>query len=373
MFRKIRFFNGKKLEGWNLFLEELSKDNATGIMLFIADKTPFEYKKIQPYLQNIKIDVWGCIFPKIIYDNILYEEGIVGCAFQVPISIEVIKDLQEFTGTFSKEIISENTESLLIFNDGWANNIPLLIESLYEMNEKDLNFIGGGTGSMANMNRPSLFTSEDYFAKGAIIVAVEDYISIGINHGWKPIYDPFIATRTNKHILQTINWESAFEYYKRVIKKDTGIELTDDNFLSISKSYPFGIIKYDDEIIMRVPIQIQDQNSILMSSEIPENSVLVIMKGYPGKLIKAAGMAVEQAKTDFQKKQKKSPTSALIIDCITREFFLEDKYKEELNIIKAKAGKDIFMFGFLSLGEIASTGSKYIELHNKTVVIGMGE
>lgn len=61
-----------------------------------------------------------------------------------------------------------------------------------------------------------------------------------------------------------------------------------------------------------------EENSLLVAGEMPENFVLVVTKGYPDKLIAAAGTAVEQAK-------------------------------------------------------IASTGDKYIELYNKTIVIGMEE
>ena len=75
----------------------------------------------------------------------------------------------------------------------------------------------------------------------------------------------------------------------------------------------------------------------------------------------------------FENRKKTSPTIALIIDCITRALFLEDRFEDELKIIETKAGTGVLLFGFLSLGEIASKGDKYIELYNKTVVIGMGE
>jgi len=112
--------------------------------------------------------------------------------------------------------------------------------------------------------------------------------------------------------------------------------------------------------------------SILLGSEISTNSMLMIMKGHPDKLIFAADQSTEQAKSSFESKKEMAPSKALVIDCITRALFLRDRFKDELEIIKSKAGKDVFLFGFLSLGEIASTGDKYIELHNKTIVIGMG-
>ena len=373
MFQKIKFYDGQDLEGWQPFLKELSKDNAKGILLFVGEKTPFDYKQLQPLLKTMDIEVWGGIFPEVIYDGSLYKQGVVGCAFKSPVSIEVIKDLGKFKGNFLKDFISKDTRTLLILTSAYADNISLLIETLYEKNFKKMTFIGGSAGSIINVDQPSLFTSDDIFTEGAIIASAEDFMSVGIKHGCQPIFEPAIASSVDKNILRSINWEPAFEYYKRIIEQDAGIKLTADNFLDVAKSYPIGMQKYDTEIILRVPFSVGEENSIVLGSEMPENSVLVVTKGYPDKLIAAAGTAAEQAKIAFKSKMETSPGKALIVDCITRALFLEDRFNDELKIIANKAGSDVFLFGLLSLGEIASTGDKYIELHNKTIVIGMGE
>ncbi len=373
MFQKIKFYDGQELEGWQPFLKELSKDNAKGILLFVGEKTPFDYKQLQPLLKKMDIVVYGCVFPEVIYNGSLYKQGVVGCAFQSPVSIEVIKDLSKFKGNFSEDFVSKNTRTLLIFTDAYADNIPLLIETLYEKNFKEIAFIGGSAGSIININQPCLFTCDDFFAGGAIIAAVEDFMSVGINHGWQPISEPAIAGSVDKKILKSINWEPAFEYYKKIIEQDAGIQLTADRLLDVAKSYPLGMLKYDGEIILRAPFNVGEENSLLLASEMPENSVLVVTKGYPDKLIAAAGIATEQAKIAFESKKKISPGKALIVDCIARALFLDDRFNDELKIIANKAGSDVFLFGFLSLGEIASTGDKYIELYNKTVVVGMGK
>ena len=373
MFQKIKFYDGQEPEGWQPFLKELSKDDAKGILLFVGEETPFDYKRLQPLLKTMDIAVWGGIFPEVIYDGSPYKQGVVGCAFESPVSIEVIKDLGKFKGDLPDDFVLENTRTFLIFNDGWAVNTSLLIETLYEKSFKEMAFIGGRAGSLINIGQPCLFTEDDFFAGGAIIAAAPDFISVAVNHGWQPISEPAIASSVDKTILRSINWEPAFEYYKRIVEQDSGIKLTANSFLNVTKSYPLGIVKYDNDTIMRVPVNVGEENSIILSGDMPENSVIVVTKGCPDKLIAAAVTATEQAKIAFESKMKTAPNKALIIDCITRALFLEDRFNDELNIIANKAGNDVFLFGILSLGEIASTGDKYIELHNKTVVVGMVE
>lgn len=273
MFQKIKFYDGKKPEGWQPFLKELSKDNAKGILLFVGEETPFDHKQLQPILKGMDIEVWGGIFPEVIYNGSLYKQGVVGCAFKSPVSIEVVKDLGKFKGDFPEDFVSKNTRTLLIFTSAYADNIPLLIETLYEKYFKEMTFIGGSAGSIINIDQPSLFTSDDIFTGGAIIAAAQDFMSVGINHGCQPVSEPAIVSSVNKNIIRTINWEPAFEYYKRIVEQDAGIKLTADTFLDVAKSYPLGILKYDTEIILRVPISVVEENSLLFASEMPENSV----------------------------------------------------------------------------------------------------
>ena len=154
MFQKIKFYDGQEPEGWQPFLKELSKDNAKGVLLFVGEKTPFDYKQLQPILKTMDIEVWGGIFPEVIYNGSLHKQGVVGCAFQSPVSIKVIKDPSKFKGDFPEDFVSKNTQTLLIFTSAYADNIPLLIETLYEKNLKEIAFIGGSAGSIINVDHP---------------------------------------------------------------------------------------------------------------------------------------------------------------------------------------------------------------------------
>ena len=373
MFQKIKFYDGQELEGWQPFLEELCKDNAKGILLFAGEETQFEYEKLQPLFKKMDIEVLGGIFPEVIYDGTLYKQGVVGCAFRSNVSLKSIKDLSTFKGDLPDNFLTEKTRTILVFADGYADNIPLLIETLYEKSYTEMAFVGGNAGSIVNIDKPSLFTCDDIFSRGAIIAAVEDFVSLGIDHGCQPISEPAIASNVDKKTIKSINFQPGLQYYKDIVEKNAGKQITEDNFLDVAKSYPLGLLKYDNEIILRVPFGGGEENSLILYSEIPENSVLAVMKGEPDSAIAAVGEAAEHSKVAFENEMKILPSNALIIECLARAMFLEDRINDELKTISNKVGKDVLLFGFLSLGEIASTGDKYIELYNMTVVVAMGK
>ena len=119
--KKVKFFGGKNLKGWKLFIEELCEDNPKGILLFVAEETPFDYKKIQPLLKKTKVIVWGGIFPEVIFEDSSYKKGVVGCSLQSLVSIEIVQNLHKFNGVLPKNMIPKDTETLFILNDGWSN------------------------------------------------------------------------------------------------------------------------------------------------------------------------------------------------------------------------------------------------------------
>lgn len=371
MFGKVEYYRGKDFSDWEKSLDSLTDNKTKDILYLIAADTNFDFNKINNKFEDNNINACGCIFPGIIFGEKLYKEGFLACSFNVPVSFQKIKKISEFSDLDNETIFSDRTKTIIVINDGFSNNIPLFLEKLFENTVSDVKFIGGGCGWLGCENYPSIFYGNDFFSDGAVIIQVEDKISFGIDHGWEPLYSTLIATESDRHILKSINWEPAYQCYKRILEENEGVIITKENFINCSKKYPFGMIKYDNEIVLRALIKLDDDENIIMGSEFPENSVLSIMKGEPENLINAASSAVDKAMEKFKKTNERSASKVFVIDCVLRSMFLEERYSDELNIIMEKTGDKVDIFGFLSLGEIASSGDKYIELYNKTIVVSI--
>ncbi|MCL6561039.1 MAG: FIST C-terminal domain-containing protein [Firmicutes bacterium] len=124
--------------------------------------------------------------------------------------------------------------------------------------------------------------------------------------------------------------------------------------------------------MVRDPIRAEDEGGIALVGEIPENSVVIILEGDPESLISAAGEAAGQALARFREQTGSSGRGALVIDCISRVLYLGSDIDRELRTIRSNIPPDLPLFGFLSLGEIASAGDRYLEFYNKTTVVGIG-
>ena len=64
----------------------------------------------------------------------------------------------------------------------------------------------------------------------------------------------------------------------------------------------------------------------------------------------------------------RSDKTILLIDCISRGLFLGEGFIREIEAVRAG---NTPLIGALTLGEIANDGKDYMELYNKTCVVGI--
>ena len=100
--------------------------------------------------------------------------------------------------------------------------------------------------------------------------------------------------------------------------------------------------------------------------EVPQNVFVHILKGKPENLIEASREALDTAMSVINYDRKLT----FFIDCISRVLFLEDDFQKEINTV---ASSGSLLAGALTLGEIANSGSEFLEFFNKTAVVAIIE
>lgn len=369
MISKAAFFKPSGPESWYNFITDLQSEGTCGFFLMVAENTPFDFKMLHPLFKEFAIPVFGGIFPGVIYEDVHYSEGVVGCSIEQPIVLEVVKSFDDFSG-FSDDALASN-DSLLLLLDSRNSNISFFLNNIFESSGSGRTFIGGGAGSLKNQHKQVLFTQEEAIDQGAIIVRMKNPIGLGVSHGWEPMYGPLVVNNAEGNKIKEINWQKAFPCYQQFLLEHQNILVEKDNFFEIAKNYPFGMVKMDGNIIVRDPIQVEEGSSMILIGEIPENSIILLLQGDKSQLIDAAGKAVQQAFRRYHELTEKRCGHVMLVDCISRALFLGKDFKKELKVIRENIPHNTPLFGFLSFGEIASNGDRYLEFYNKTTVVGV--
>ena len=245
-----------------------------------------------------------------------------------------------------------------------SSGIGGLIEVLFNQFGLEINYIGGGAGSLSLRNQPCIISNLGLLQDSAVLALTELPSSIGVAHGWKSISDAFKVTEAFGNRIITLDWRPAFEVYREVVEQHSGKSFDTMAFFDIAKAYPFGIAKLDAEMVVRDPMR-EERGDLICVGEVPKGAFVHILYGRPDTVIEAAGHALNLARLEFSQEE---PGLMLFVDCISRVLFLGDDFNQE---ISAVASNEIPMVGALTLGEIANNGHDYLEFYNKTSVIGL--
>lgn len=344
-------------------------------LVLACDENEWQASELDTWLEQQTIPVFGAVFPQIIFAQRNYQRGFIVMSLSKTIDWALVPNLSNLEQDYDEVLDpvanewEDNLEdsTLFIFADGMASRIAALIESLFFNFGLLRNFVGGGAGSLSFQQKPCILCPQGLLQDVAIVLNVPLQSGIGVAHGWQAVSDPIKVSKSDRNIIQKLDYQDAFAQYKDVVKAQGGGEIGADNFFEIAKSYPFGIVKLDAEMVVRDPLlPTDDGKGLVCVGEVPEECFVRVLNGTPKGLIEAAGEVKRRADADWARRYNTLPKLSLFIDCISRVLFLEDKIDDEIAQVY---DPNIPLFGALTLGEIANNGQEYLEFYNKTAVL----
>lgn len=344
------------------------------VMIFVAEKSAGLVDDLIKELNQYDLPFFGAIFPRLILGNENMTHGVlfrnVKSEF-APILVQNIRE-REYDLSTNKELEALPADgSLMILVDGLTSHVGRFLNAVYNRFGNKKQFMGAGAGYLTLEQGPCLFTKDGFFQDAALLCQFSNNCTLGVKHGWDPVFGPLVANKTEANVIKQLNWRPAIDVYKEVVEKESKLSFDDLPFGEISKGFPFGIDRVEGESVVRDPIAVDEDGGLVCLGEVPENSVLTILHGNNETLIKAAGNAAEETQPNPEQ-----DADGLIFDCITRVMFLEDDYSSELDLVidtinKDRSGRPATVYGALTMGEISSPGQGFLELYNKTIVVAL--
>jgi len=126
---------------------------------------------------------------------------------------------------------------------------------------------------------------------------------------------------------------------------------------------------HDDnkELKVRTILAIDEENqSITFAGDIPEGSMVSLMKANFDRLIDGAYDAVNSI--EFGSKEV-SPLCSIAISCVGRKIVLGQRIEEEIEAVVEFLPKDTMNIGYYSYGEISPLASGRCDLYNQTMTL----
>ncbi|WP_416306525.1 FIST signal transduction protein [Neptunicella sp. SCSIO 80796] len=349
-------------------LRNASNNGAKSLLVLCCDDPGNDLAFLNNCLTEFDLPIFGGVFPGILYDDKVYEQGFLVVALSVAAHISFHPNLNNALQQDFSPAIDLDCPSMMVLVDGLADNIDYMIQQLFHRVGRQVDVIGGGAGSLSFEQKPCIICNQGIFADAMLLVALEQHIELAIGHGWQKLAGPFLATHTQGNRIDSLNFQSALSVYQDAVSQHTELNFDSSPFFDIAKTYPFGLERLDDDMLVRDPIAVEGQ-SLVCVGNIPENTMLYILHGEPDTLISAASDAVRLALN--VQPQPRIFGDAILFDCISRKLFLTGQYQHELSAINARITNNSHLIGALVLGEIASSNTGVINFHNKTAVTAL--
>jgi hypothetical protein len=349
----------------SILLAKIQQQQPSGIFILCCDKDTEQLQFFESFLPTISTQVFGGVFPAIIHKEQTYEQGMILVPMFMPLDVKLYPNLQSAIGselTFDFQL--DEYQSLMVLVDGFSRDIDFGLNQLFQQFGQSLQVFGGGAGSLDFIQKNCLFTNQGMFSDAMLVVAMQQKIELAIGHGWEVLAGPFLANQVDDNRILQLNFQPALQVYKDVVEQHDGRLFIDHDFFDLSKTYPFGLERLDDDLLVRDPVTCEG-DSLVCVGKVPENTMLYILNGQPENLVHAAVKAVKSKTAELPN------TQGVLFDCISRKLFLEDDFGSELQQISSTLSSEPNLFGALVLGEISSGQSGAIHFHNKTAVVAL--
>lgn len=261
--------------------------------------------------------------------------------------------------------VSEVKPVLMLLFDGLLPNIASLLDSLYLKLANRVVYVGANAGNERFEPAPCLFDGERLVSGGMLAVLLQEQQAPALGHGYMAPENALSATSTAGNRIASIDWRPAFEVYGELVGREYGVELTAENFYQYGVHFPFGILQANGDIVLRIPVGLTEDGALLCVGEVPENSLLVVVRAPQAD---ANGCVRQLAEDLYLQEGSALGRELLLFYCAGRRMHLGDGALLELAALSARTEASC-IGGALSIGEIGSMRrGGYPMFHNASLV-----
>ena len=268
----------------------------------------------------------GCTSHANIQDGVLTTASIVMSCTVFEYETTQVKLLQM---PFKEEDIKGTVDALRAYCDEnpWVSAVEMhatmlgisVREFCDEMSSlrEDIQVFGGGAYN-PNMDDETtvVFSKGNGFTAHGIVFLLlggsDFHVYSRFIAGWKPLTRRFRVTKADRQILYEIDGEPAFNIYRRFLKIDRN-----DRLISNTLEFPL-FMEYQGIAVLRCPLGVNDEDALLMATEVPENTDVRIAYGDPATILSSIRRGGQRI-SDFQ------PEVIQSFSCAARRAFWGDE------------------------------------------------
>lgn len=351
-----------------------------GVLALLPEAEKEAVGILQTACNNRDTRLVGAIFPALIESEAFLSHGVWLLRFDhmpysqlfpdLPREAEALqRTLDSLLEGITPRLEKDGDITLFMLFDSMVPNIGSILDELYLRLANRVHYMGVNAGSETFQPMPCLFDGERVVGNGVLLMLLEAHRGAILEHGYEVPEHMITATSTEGNRILQIDWRPAFEVYQELAREQYGIEVTRENFYETAVHFPFGIVRANGIIVVRIPVALEEDGSLFCVGEVPSNALLALLRAPAVDSVHtldtvAHGLAELNGPLDGRE--------LLLFYCAGRRLHLGlEAATGELHGLQQRtaAGR---IAGALSLGECGSTTQwGYPLFHNATLVASL--
>jgi len=235
------------------------------------------------------VPLLGAIFPALVKDGEFLNQGVwlLGMAEMpyyalhenLPAGREEAECAAETIAAAVREKINHIPDlTLFLLFDAMLPSIGTILDSLYLNLANRVHYAGANAGCETFQPMPCLFDSQRLVQHGVLLMLLKNHRGAIVEHGYCAPQHTVYATSTEGNRISHIDWRPAFTVYQELVRAQYGVEITPDNFYSLAVHYPFGIVRANHHVVVRIPVSLAEDGSLYCVGEVPPDAVLTLLE-----------------------------------------------------------------------------------------------
>ncbi|MBM9514892.1 FIST signal transduction protein [Desulfogranum marinum] len=360
--------NDSIISEWLVALRAMHGSRA-GVIALVAEQSKALVPKLQQAATEAGLALVGGVFPRVIVEDSFRPDGVVLIGMMHMPDYILHGDLNSENGvrravSALRDLVEPQQAKTTLFMifDGLFDRIASLLEELFYEVGTTCKYAGVCGGSETFQPLPCVFDTSRLVADGVIAFLLPNNPGGRLEHGYIVPEQALIASSTTGNRVSQIDWQPAFDRYRQLVAEHYGERITHQNFYQFGVHYPFALIRGENEILIRIPVAVVDDGSLLCIGEIPQGALLTVAKAV------LPGSTDTVVKLGNSYKATNAP-QGMFFYCAGRRMHLGESAacSELLELSRFLPSQPLY--GALTLGEIGqSQPGGYPLFHNAAIV-----
>lgn len=256
---------------------------------------------------------------------------------------------------------------LMLLTDGRAGDQNEVIRGVHEVVGSGVPVAGGCAGDGVRMAGTFQLHDGQVLTDSVVAAAIcsDGPLGLGWSHGWRPVGEPVLVTRSSGNRVIEIDDAPALDRYLDHFEAPADVRRESAAFTRWARVHPLGLARRrtGEQPVRCVGEADFGERSLICTAEVPQGGLAWFMRGDASSVLASTRFACEQALSRFD---GRSPLGVIAFNCIGRRGILEDRgIAEEIGVISDCVNAPLA--GLYTYGEIARTRGVNA-VHSQTLV-----